>query len=168
MLQPGRMTPAVSPLDGTLFGPASRCFGCSPHHPAGFKLAFVAEEGGDLVTRMVPGEHHQGPLGLMHGGLISTLADEAAAWAVLATTGKFGFTTHFEARLTKGVRVGVEVEARARVTKSSSRVVKVTVELKQEGALCFTGDFTFVLLDRSAAEKLMGTTLPDEWLPYCR
>jgi uncharacterized protein (TIGR00369 family) len=161
------MTPAVTPLDGTLFGEGQPCFGCSPDHPAGFHLRFVAE-GDDVVTRMVPEKHHQGPLGLMHGGLISTLADEAAAWAVLATTGKFGFTTHFEAKLSKGVRVGQEVEARARVTKNTSRVVKTTVEIKQNGDLCFTGDFTFVLLDRGAAEKLMGGALPEQWARFCR
>ena len=161
------MTPAVTPLDGTLFGEGQPCFGCSPDHPAGFHLRFVAE-GDDVVTRMVPEKHHQGPLGLMHGGLISTLADEAAAWAVLATTGKFGFTTHFEAKLSKGVRVGREVEARARVTKNTSRVVKTTVEIKQNGDLCFTGDFTFVLLDRGAAEKLMGGALPEQWARFCR
>ncbi|MDP2269381.1 MAG: PaaI family thioesterase [Archangium sp.] len=161
------MTPVVTPLDGSLFGAGQPCFGCSPDHPAGFHLKFV-NEGEDLVTRMTPAQHHQGPLGLMHGGLISTLADEAAAWAVLAVTGKFGFTTHFEARLSKGVRVGKEVEARARVTRSGSRVVKATVEIRQDAELCFTGDFTFVLLDRSGAEKLMGGPLPDQWAKYCR
>lgn len=161
------MTPAISPLNGSLFGPGQPCFGCSPDNPAGFHLHFVIE-GEDIVTRMVPEKHHQGPLGLMHGGLISTLADETAAWAVLAVTGKFGFTTHFEARLSKGVRVGLEVEARARVTKAGGRVVKSTVEIRQEGDLCFTGDFTFVLLDRAGAEKLMGTAMPEQWIKYCR
>jgi uncharacterized protein (TIGR00369 family) len=161
------MTPAVTPLDGSLFGPGQPCFGCSPDHPAGFHLRFVTE-GDEVVTRMVPAAHHQGPLGLMHGGLVSTLADEAAAWAVLAETGKFGFTTAFEARLSKAVRIGVEVEARARLTKKSSRVVKALVELKQEGSVCFTGDFTFVLLDRAGAEKLMGGPIPDAWARFCR
>ena len=126
------MTPAVSPLDGSLFGPGQPCFGCSPDNPAGFHLRFETD-GDDIVTRLVPQKHHQGPLGLMHGGLISTLADETAAWAVLAVTGKFGFTTHFEARLSKGVRIGVEVVARARVTKKGGRVVKATVELQAGG-----------------------------------
>lgn len=161
------MIPAVSPLDGTLFGEGQPCFGCSPGHPAGFHLSFVTE-GDDVVTRMVPQNHHQGPLGLMHGGLISTLADEAAAWAVLAVTGKFGFTTHIDARLSRGVKVGVEVEARARVTKNSGRVVKATVEIRQNAERCFTGEFTFVLLDRSGAEKLMGTAIPERWAQYCR
>ncbi|MBL8910973.1 MAG: PaaI family thioesterase [Archangium sp.] len=161
------MTPAVSPLDGRLFGPNQRCFGCSPDHPAGFHLKFVTD-GEDVVTKMTPAPHHQGPLGLMHGGLISTLADEAAAWAVLAATGKFGFTTSFECRLAKGVKVGVEVEARARLTKNSSRIVKAAVEIKQEDFVCFTGDFTFALLERSSAEKVMGGPIPDEWVRFCR
>jgi acyl-coenzyme A thioesterase PaaI-like protein len=161
------MTPAVTPLDGSLFGAGQPCFGCSPDHPAGFHLRFTTE-GDDVVTKLVPAIHHQGPLGLMHGGLVSTLADETAAWAVLVETGKFGFTTHFEARLSKGVRVGVEVEARARLTKKSSRVVKALVEIRQDGDLCFTGDFTFVLLDRAGAEKLMGGKIPDAWARFCR
>ncbi len=161
------MTPAVSPLDGSLFGPGQPCFGCSPDHPAGFHLRFVMD-GDDVVTKLVPEQHHQGPLGLMHGGLVSTLADETAAWAVLVSMGKFGFTTHFEARLSKGVRVGVEVEARARLTKKTTRVVKAAVEIRQEGDRCFTGDFTFVLLDRAGAEKLMGGAIPEAWAKYCR
>lgn len=161
------MTPAVSPLDGTLFGPASGCFGCSPRNPSGFRLAF-APDGGDLVARTVPHEHHQGALGLMHGGLASTLADEAAAWAILAETGKFGFTTQFLARFTRGIRVGVEVEVRARLTHKTSRVVKALVEIRQEGELCFTGDFAFVLLDRGGVEKLLGQPLPEDWVRFCR
>lgn len=161
------MTPAVSPLDGSLFGPGQPCFGCAPDHPAGLHLSFTVD-GDDVVTKMTPQKHHQGPLGLMHGGLVSTLADEAAAWAILATTGKFGFTTHFDARLSKGVRINIETEARARVTKLTSRVVYVTVEIRQEGEMCFTGNFTFVMLAREAAEKLMGGPLPEAWARYCR
>jgi acyl-coenzyme A thioesterase PaaI-like protein len=161
------MTPAVSPLDGSLFGPGQPCFGCSPDHPAGFRLRFEVD-GDDVVARVTPGPHHQGPLGLLHGGLAATIADEAAAWAVLAGTGKFGFTTAFEARLSKAVRVEVEVEARARLTKTSSRIVKATAELRQGGELCFSGDFTFVLLDRSAAERLLGTAIPEAWVRFCR
>jgi acyl-coenzyme A thioesterase PaaI-like protein len=161
------MTPAVHPLDGTLFGPGQPCFGCSPDHPAGFRLAF-ALDGEEVVARFTPGAHHQGPLGLMHGGLITTVADEAAAWVVLAHLGKFGFTTHFEGRLARAVRVGVEAEARGRLVKKSSRVVRTAVVISQGGQSCFTGDFTFALLDRAAAEQLMGTALPEAWARFCR
>jgi acyl-coenzyme A thioesterase PaaI-like protein len=162
-----RMTPAVTPLNGWLFGAGQPCFGCGPDHPSGFRLAFEME-GDEVVTRFTPGPTHQGPLRLMHGGLISTLADETAAWVVLARLGKFGFTTKFEARFVKGVRVGVEAVARGRMTKHTSRIVHVRVLISQEQDPCFEGDFTFVLLDQSGAERLMGGPLPDEWLKYCR
>ncbi|MEW5741259.1 MAG: PaaI family thioesterase [Myxococcota bacterium] len=161
------MTPLVSPLDGTLFGEGQPCFGCSPEHPFGFRLRFTVD-GDAVVTRFVPTVRHQGPLGLMHGGLVSTVADETAAWAVLAATGKFGFTTGFEAKLLKGVRVGHEAEARGVVTKPGSRVVRVGVVVRQAGEDCFTGDFTFALLDRGGAERLLGGPLPDEWVRFCR
>lgn len=104
----------------------------------------------------------------MHGGLISTVADEAAAWAVLAGVGKFGFTTHFEARLARGLRVGEEAVARAWLTKTSSRVVRASCTISQQNVECFTGDFTFALLDQSAAEKLMGGPIPEKWQRFCR
>jgi hypothetical protein len=42
------------------------------------------------------------------------------------------------------------------------------VEIRQQGELCFTGDFTFVLLERAAAEKLMGGAIPEQWAKFCR
>src|SRR5579872_3001259 len=103
----------VGPLDGTLFGDDHMCFGCGPTHPAGFRLRYE-REGEEVVTRFVPQAQHQGPPGLMHGGLVSTVADETAAWALIAQTGKFGFTTSFECKFKRGVRIGVEAEARGR------------------------------------------------------
>jgi acyl-coenzyme A thioesterase PaaI-like protein len=161
------MITQVDPLDGALFGAGQPCFGCSPDHPFGFRLRFEVD-GDAVVTRFTPTAQHQGPLGLMHGGLVSTVADETAAWAVLATTGKFGFTTGFEARLLRGVRVGQEALARGQVTRPGGRVVRVAVSVSQAGEPCFTGDFTFALLDQSGAERLLGGPLPEAWLRFCR
>lgn len=104
----------------------------------------------------------------MHGGLVSTLADETAAWAVIERTGKFGFTTSFSAKLAKAVRVGVELEAVGSVTSANSRIVKSSVVISQNGEPCFTGDFVFALLDKASAEKLMGGPIPAAWERFCR
>lgn len=161
------MNERIEPLDGRLFGEGQPCFGCSPTHPHGFHLKYE-RDGEDVLTRFVPGQLHQGPVGIMHGGLVSTLADETAAWAVIAKTGKFGFTTSFSARLHKAVRIGVEVEARGTVISENRRVVKSSVVLRQNGEACFTGDFIFVLLDKASAEKLMGGPIPEAWERFCR
>ncbi len=104
----------------------------------------------------------------MHGGLVSTLADEAAAWVVLASTGKFGFTTQFDARLLRGVRIGVETETRARLVKATSRVVRASVTVSQQSEVCFRGEFTFVVLDQAGAEKVLGAPVPEAWARFCR
>jgi acyl-coenzyme A thioesterase PaaI-like protein len=154
-------------LDPHLFGPGSPCFGCSPDHPIGFRLRFF-EDGDDVVTRFTPAAHYQGPPGVMHGGLVTTLADEIAAWTVIGLRGRFGFTGTIEARLKKPVRIDEEVVGRGRITTDTTRVVKIQVELTQGNTLCFTGDFTFALLDRAAAERLLGKPLSEGWEPFAR
>lgn len=104
----------------------------------------------------------------MHGGLVMTLADEVAAWAILAKLGKFGFTASFEGRFKRPVRVGLEATGYGQLVKESARVVRVAVRIEQEGAECFEGTLAFALLDRAAAEKLLQRPLPESWLRFAR
>jgi acyl-coenzyme A thioesterase PaaI-like protein len=156
-----------SPLDGRLFGEGQPCFGCGPDHPHGFRLVFSREDD-EVVTTFTPGVHHQGPPGIMHGGLVATLADEVAAWSVIALLSKFGFTGSFGGKLHKPVRIGRPVVARGRISKGGTRVVESAVRLTQDDVEVFTGDFRFVLLDRAGAERILGGPIPEAWEPFCR
>jgi acyl-coenzyme A thioesterase PaaI-like protein len=154
-------------LDPDLFGREQPRFGCSPSHPIGFRLRFETD-GDTVVTRFTPGDRYQGPPGILHGGLVATLADEIAAWTVVGLLGKFGFTASFEGKLLKPIRVGAEVVGRGRVKQQSPRVVRVDVRITQGGVDTFEGEFAFVLMDRGGAEKLLGGPLPDDWLRFSR
>jgi acyl-coenzyme A thioesterase PaaI-like protein len=155
------------PLDPDLFGPTQPCFGCGPTHPVGFRLRFE-REGEAVVTRFVPEEAFQGPPGIMHGGLVAALADEVAAWAIVALLGKFGFTAQFEGKLRGPVRIGAPVVGRGRIAREGSRLVGVSVELSQREVRVFDGTFTFVLLDAQGAERLLEGPLPEEWRKFAR
>jgi acyl-coenzyme A thioesterase PaaI-like protein len=154
-------------LDGHLFGADQKCFGCGPNHPIGFHLKFEVD-GDAVVTRFTPGAQYQGPPGIMHGGLVMTLADETGAWALLAFKEKFGFTASVEGKLRRPVRIGVETEARSWIVKESSRVVRVAVKISQGGEACFETELGFVLMDKFAAEKMLQGPIPEEWLRFCR
>ncbi|MEZ4301821.1 MAG: PaaI family thioesterase [Polyangiaceae bacterium] len=164
-------TPSDSPeevaLDPEIFGAESPCFGCSPAHPIGFHLRFSKTET-EVRTRFTPGEQYQGPPGVMHGGLVTTLADEIAAWTIVALKGRFGFTVSLEARLSRAVRIGSEVLGTGRIESETSRFTKVAVELHQGGAVCLKGTFTFAVLDEAAAEKVIGGPLPEAWKKFAR
>lgn len=155
------------PLDGSLFGPGQPCFGCSPDHPQGLRLRF-AREGESIVTQHVPGADHQGPPGIMHGGLVSTLADEVAAWACIGLLGKFGFTAQMTLRLARPVRIGVPLVARSVVTKDARRIVDVGVRVCQDGIDALTGELRFVILDKGGAERMLGGPIPPAWERFCR
>ena len=161
------MTAPGEATTGALCGAGQPCFGCSPDHPHGFRLRFF-REGDEVITRFTPGDLHQGPPGIMHGGLVATLADEVGAWTVVLLREKFGFTAEISAKLLRPIRVGAEVEGRGRVLRESRRVLRVAVELRQNGAAAFAGDLAFVLMDRGAAEKLLGGPIPAAWERFCR
>ncbi len=154
-------------LASNLFGINQPCFGCSPVHPIGFRLRFE-QEGEEILTRFTPSDQYQGPPGIMHGGLVMTLADEIAAWAIIGLRGKFGFTVSVQGRLRKAMRIGVEVEGRGWILKETSRLVHSGVKLFQQGEEMFNGEFAFALMDQASAEKLLGGPLPEEWKKFCR
>ena len=153
--------------DGSIFGPAHPCFGCGPVHPIGLRLAFE-REGDEVVTRYVPSELLQGPPGIMHGGLVTTLADEIAAWTVIVLKDRLGFTSHLEARLKRPVRIGVPVIGRGKILEDDGEVVRIAVKLLQDGAQAFKGEFEFTLMDRAAAERFLGTPVPATWERFAR
>jgi acyl-coenzyme A thioesterase PaaI-like protein len=121
-----------------------------------------------VKTVFTPGPNHQGPPGIMHGGLVGTLADEVAAWAVIALAEKFGFTGSFSGKLIKPVRIGRPVTAYGWIAKAGTRVVDVKVRIEQDGEDAYTGDLRFVLLDRAGAERILGGPIPTAWASFCR
>jgi len=64
---------------------------------------------------------HGNPLGLIHGGRVSTLADAAMANAV-RTTGKKGVTVHCDINYLAAAPVGEEMIARGRVEKAGAKI----------------------------------------------
>jgi acyl-coenzyme A thioesterase PaaI-like protein len=165
--EPGGAHTHAAALDGSVFGEDSPCFGCGPRHPIGFRLSF-AREGELVTTRFTPGAQFQGPPGIMHGGLVTALADELAAWAIIALKGQFGFTTTIEAKLSGPVRTGVEVHGTAKITRDLRRIIEVETVLAQGGVDAYTARFKFAVLDRAGAERLLGGPLPEEWARFAR
>jgi acyl-coenzyme A thioesterase PaaI-like protein len=122
----------------------------------------------EVVTRFMPREAHEGAPGVMHGGLVTTIADEVGCWALIALRGKFGFTGTMSSRFPRAVRVGSEVTGHAKITKESSRIMHVDVRLSQEAAVCFSSTMSFIVLNQKGAEKMLGRVLPEAWKRFFR
>ncbi|NMN97028.1 PaaI family thioesterase [Antrihabitans stalactiti] len=84
----------------------------------------VSVSRGDVVFRCVPDESAYNPVGLIHGGLISTLLDSATASAVHSTLDAgVAFTTlELKVSFMRPVHAGQVLLAHGWVTKPGSRV----------------------------------------------
>lgn len=58
----------------------SMCFGCGQNNPIGLKLDFQWD-GKTARTEFTPTEFHQAWPGIVHGGIITSMLDEAMAYA---------------------------------------------------------------------------------------
>src|SRR3712207_1107554 len=103
------------------------CFGCGDDNPIGLHLQFAAD-GGSVRASFVPGPHHQGFGGIVHGGIISTVLDEAMAWAT-ARAGYWAMTGDMRVRFRRPLTVGESTVVSARVSNTRGRLVTTVGEL---------------------------------------
>ena len=78
------------------------CFGCSPDNPIGLHLQFWAE-GETVMGRWEPGTNYEGWKGVVHGGIQTTMMDEAAGWWVSYNRQIAGVTSKLEVKYHKPV-----------------------------------------------------------------
>lgn len=90
------------------------CFGCSTSNGRGLGLVF--ERGDDVVeARTTLSEEFAGYDGLAHGGIVSTLLDEAMGWAILELAGRFAVTRSLSVSFRRPVLIHRELRVRARI-----------------------------------------------------
>jgi acyl-coenzyme A thioesterase PaaI-like protein len=104
------------------------CFGCGRNNPIGLKLRFT-RDGDSVRTEFTPDRAHQGWPGLLHGGILGTLLDEAMSNAAYAT-GSTCLTASITIRLRQPVRVEVPLLITARVTRHRKRLIETAGEIR--------------------------------------
>lgn len=103
------------------------CFGCGRENPIGLALRFSCEDGLASAS-FLPRDEHQGYPGMLHGGLICTLLDEAMAYAVHAI-GCEGHTARLEVRFRAPVPLHRPLTVEARAGRRKGRMVEVSARL---------------------------------------
>ncbi len=81
----------------------SLCFGCGQKNPIGLKLNFK-RDGKNVRAEFTPTKHYQGWRGVVHGGIITCLIDEAVSYAA-----------HFEGLKCLTAKMAVQFKCMAKV-----------------------------------------------------
>jgi acyl-coenzyme A thioesterase PaaI-like protein len=106
---------------------ARHCYACGDLNPIGLHLHFREQEGwwvADFIART----EHQGYPGYVHGGIVSTLLDEAMGWATYGNN-VWALTGKLELRLRGIVPTGRPLLVRGRIARDRGRTLDVIADL---------------------------------------
>jgi uncharacterized protein (TIGR00369 family) len=103
------------------------CFACGQKNPIGLKLKFDWD-GRVARAEFTPGELHQGWAGVIHGGIISCLLDEAMSYAALFS-GANSLTATMQTRFRRPLEVDEPVTITASLTKRTRKLVEAKAEV---------------------------------------
>ncbi len=104
------------------------CFGCGDQNPHGLKLHYVVADDGSVRAEWMPSTTFESFRGVIHGGILTTVLDEAMAKAILAT-GTQAFTCDLRVRMRDSVRPGSKVHARGWIVERRKRMIKTEASL---------------------------------------
>jgi uncharacterized protein (TIGR00369 family) len=134
---------------------SGNCFVCGKNNPNGLHLRFeVNKEKQTLKATFVASPTYQGWDGIVHGGILSTLLDEAMANLVYEL-GYQAVTASIEIRFKKPAPILEPLLVYGELTEVSKRLIRAKAHIAQEGgAILATGTSTFMKQRNSATDSI--------------
>lgn len=134
-------TREIKPLE------ANTCFGCGEDNPIGLKLNFKWD-GTTARTSLALGKEYEGWPGIIHGGIVYTLLDEAMAW-ITRFLKMQSLTIKADVRFRRPLHVGELVN----ITATSVRVTRKVLNAKAaislvDGTIVAEGTCTMLRMDK--------------------
>jgi uncharacterized protein (TIGR00369 family) len=109
------------------------CFACGLENPIGLKLKFIPLEDGSVQAEFRCPSHFQGYAKIVHGGIISTILDEAIVYAGIISLKKLPVTAQIEIRFKRAAMVEEPLLITARIVEQNRRLIKATAEVRSKG-----------------------------------
>ena len=131
-----------------------KCFGCSPDNKLGLQMEFYEDE--DSVScEWNPTGHFEGYYNVLHGGIQSTLIDEAGSWYVQVKLKTAGVTSNLNVRYYKPVYIDAGlVKLRSTLIKQRRNLADIKVELlNSNNELCALGTVTYFTFSEDEAKS---------------
>jgi uncharacterized protein (TIGR00369 family) len=107
------------------------CFICGPGNPRGLRLNPQGRDG-RCSFEWTPDADFQGWSGVLHGGIVSAVMDEAMAYAAMSVCGRAA-TVEITVAFRRPVITGIPVTVTGEVVSSRGRLVETSGRIEQEG-----------------------------------
>jgi uncharacterized protein (TIGR00369 family) len=132
------------------FGDDRYCFVCGEKNQSGLKLSPIGREGRGSIE-WHPSRVYQGYTGILHGGIISALLDEAMAYAAMSVAGRAA-TAEISISFHRPVSTGLPVSVEAEVVRQRGRVIQMKAVMLQGTDLMATATAKFIAVESLSEE----------------
>jgi uncharacterized protein (TIGR00369 family) len=148
----GPLGPLLTPI-ARRYG-FSACWACGPDNPHGLHLDFQ-REGNKVVCIHTPPRELAGYGTILHGGVTSTLLDEAMVWAIYGAVERLSMTTELNVRFHAPVRCSVPLTLTGWVIATDRRHATARAEISDaSGSVRASGEGRLRFLSPEAAMRL--------------
>lgn len=130
------------------------CFGCSPKNEIGLQLEFY-DKGNEIISKWQPRMLLEGYPDVVHGGIQSTIMDEAGGWVVCVKCETSGVTSNMNISFLHPLRISKgELTVKAYLLEQKEKEAIVKAELIDgDGKLCAEGVITYFIYPQAIAKR---------------
>ncbi len=134
------------------------CVVCGRDNPLGLKLNLHVDDAGAVTVEYRPAATHIGFEGIVHGGLLSTVLDEAMVWAATWAGRRFCVAGELSVRFRAGAAPGALLRVTARVESIRSRLIETVGKIVDDaGRTVATADGKYVPLSDARHAAFVAT-----------
>src|SRR3954470_19252380 len=141
----------------------SGCLVCGRNNPYGLKMSlFVDPDSGIVSIDFSPKPIHVGFDGIVHGGFLATLFDEAMVWAATWANKRFCVCGEFSVRFRRTAQVGEPLHLEARVEFSRPKLVQTMAKILTPGnSVVAAAEGKYVPMPIADSDRMMRTFIDD-------
>jgi acyl-coenzyme A thioesterase PaaI-like protein len=139
------------------------CLVCGRDNPHGLKLDLHVDLGsGNVTVNFTPRPEHIGFEGIVHGGVIATVLDEAMVWCATWAGRRFCVCGELTTRFRREAAVGRALVITAKVDSNRPRLIVTTAEVRdvQSGEVVAAGTAKYVPVPPDRNRAFVNTLVP--------
>ena len=127
------------------------CFGCGENNPIGLKLSF-RQDGKTVTAEFTPTKHYQGWPGIVHGGIIICMLDEAMGYAG-HFEGVTCLTAKMEIQLRRLALVDESLIITSTITKNTRKLIETKAKVSlRDGSVVAEGKSKHFVVERKSGD----------------
>ena len=138
------------------------CLVCGHSNPHGLHLHLIVDTNTGIVhVEFLPLAEHIGFEGIIHGGVIATIVDEAMVWAATWAGNRFCVCGEMTVRFRMSAEVGRKINITAQVDSVRSRLIQCSSTVSDDRGILSTASGKYIPVSPDRHDAVMQTLVEE-------